>query len=39
MAIVKRKPTSPGRRFVVSIVDKDLHKGPLGQHLQVEAAR
>ncbi len=25
--IIKRKPTSPGRRFVVSIVDKDLHKG------------
>ncbi|MCZ6831117.1 MAG: 50S ribosomal protein L2 [Gammaproteobacteria bacterium] len=27
MAIVKRKPTSPGRRFVVSILDKELHKG------------
>lgn len=27
MAIVKRKPTSAGRRFVVSIVHKDLHKG------------
>jgi large subunit ribosomal protein L2 len=27
MTIVKRKPTSPGRRFVVSIVDQDLHKG------------
>jgi ribosomal protein L2 len=26
-AVIKRKPTSPGRRFVVSIVDKDLHKG------------
>ena len=25
--VVKRKPTSPGRRFVVSVVDKDLHKG------------
>jgi len=25
--IIKRKPTSPGRRFVVSIVDKELHKG------------
>ena len=25
--VIKRKPTSPGRRFVVSIVDKDLHKG------------
>ena len=27
MAIVKTKPTSPGRRFVVKSVDKDLHKG------------
>ncbi len=27
MAIVKRKPTSPGRRFVVSVVNADLHKG------------
>jgi large subunit ribosomal protein L2 len=27
MAIVKRKPTSPGRRFVVSIVNDELHKG------------
>ena len=27
MAIVKCKPTSPGRRFVVKIVNKDLHKG------------
>jgi large subunit ribosomal protein L2 len=27
MAIVKSKPTSPGKRFVVKIVDKDLHKG------------
>ena len=27
MAIIKRKPTSAGRRFVVSIVDKSLHKG------------
>ncbi|MBW5290563.1 MAG: LSU ribosomal protein L2p (L8e) [Candidatus Ruthia sp. Asou_11_S2] len=25
--VIKRKPTSPGRRFVVSIVDKELHKG------------
>ena len=25
--VIKRKPTSPGRRFVVSIVDEDLHKG------------
>jgi len=27
MAVVKAKPTSPGRRFVVQIVNKDLHKG------------
>jgi len=27
MAIVKRKPTSPGRRFVVDVVNPDLHKG------------
>ncbi len=27
MAIVKRKPTSAGRRFVVSVVSADLHKG------------
>ena len=27
MAIVKTKPTSPGRRFVVKVVDSDIHKG------------
>lgn len=27
MAIVKRKPTSAGRRFVISVVNSDLHKG------------
>jgi large subunit ribosomal protein L2 len=27
MAVVKRKPTSPGRRFVVSVVASELHKG------------
>lgn len=27
MAIVKAKPTSPGRRFVISVVNPDLHKG------------
>ncbi|MCW9014872.1 MAG: 50S ribosomal protein L2 [Gammaproteobacteria bacterium] len=27
MAIVKTKPTSPGRRFVVKVVNPDLHKG------------
>lgn len=27
MAIVKLSPTSPGQRFVVKLVNKDLHKG------------
>ena len=27
MAVVKRKPTSPGRRFVVSVSNPELHKG------------
>ena len=27
MAIIKRKPTSPGRRHVVSVVSAELHKG------------
>ena len=27
MAIVKSKPTSPGRRFVVKVVNNELHKG------------
>jgi large subunit ribosomal protein L2 len=27
MAIVKSKPTSPGRRFVVRVVNPELHKG------------
>ncbi|MBP9722760.1 MAG: 50S ribosomal protein L2 [Gammaproteobacteria bacterium] len=27
MAVLKRKPTSPGRRFVVDVVNDDLHKG------------
>ena len=27
MPVIKRKPTSPGRRFVVSVVNPDLHKG------------
>ena len=27
MAVVKRKPTSPGRRFVVSVPNPELHKG------------
>ncbi len=27
MAVVKAKPTSPGRRFVVKVVNHELHKG------------
>src|SRR5471032_1920218 len=27
MAIVKLSPTSPGARFVIKVVNKDLHKG------------
>jgi large subunit ribosomal protein L2 len=27
MPVIKRKPTSPGRRFVVSVINPDLHKG------------
>jgi len=33
MAIVKAKPTSPGRRFVVKVVDAQLHKGAPHQPL------
>ena len=28
MALIKVKPTSPGRRGVIKVVNKDLHKGP-----------
>ncbi|MGK2915876.1 MAG: 50S ribosomal protein L2 [Porticoccaceae bacterium] len=27
MSVIKRKPTSPGRRFVVSVVNPELHRG------------
>lgn len=27
MALVKTKPTSPGRRSMVKVVNADLHKG------------
>src|SRR4029453_17723870 len=27
MAVVKTKPTSPGRRFVIKVVNPELHKG------------
>ena len=37
MAVVKRKPTSPGRRFVVSVVHSDLHKGkPYGPLVETQ---
>ena len=32
MAIIKAKPTSPGRRFRV-LIREDLHKGDLRKHL------
>ena len=33
MAVVKAKPTSPGRRFQVKVVNKVLHKGSPGKAL------
>ena len=43
MALVKMKPTSPGRRSVVAVVNKDLHKGrphePLVESLHKRAGR
>jgi hypothetical protein len=41
MAVIKRKPTSPGRRFVVSVVNPDLHKverRPQGSRIQVPSS-
>ncbi|AFT72054.1 50S ribosomal protein L2 [Alloalcanivorax dieselolei B5] len=38
MAIVKTKPTSPGRRFVVKVVNEELHKGaPYAPLLEAKA--
>ena len=38
MAVVKCKPTSPGRRFVVKIVNKELHTGePYGPLVTAKA--
>ncbi len=38
MPIIKCKPTSPGRRFVVKVVNPDLHKGdPYAPLLAVQA--
>jgi large subunit ribosomal protein L2 len=39
MAVVKTKPTSPGRRFVVKIVNPDLHKGEAHKPLLVKKNR
>jgi len=43
MALVKMKPTSPGRRSVVAVVNKDLYKGrphePLVESLHSKAGR
>ncbi|VAW69909.1 LSU ribosomal protein L2p (L8e) [hydrothermal vent metagenome] len=40
MAIVKAKPTSPGRRFVVKVVNPDLHKGaPHGPLLEKKSRK
>jgi len=43
MALVKVKPTSPGRRFVVKVVEPSLHKGgayqPLLERLQKNGGR
>ena len=39
MAIVKSKPTSPGRRFVVRVTDQGLHKGePYGPLLDKKSS-
>lgn len=43
MAVVRTKPTSPGRRFVAKVVDKTLHSGspykPLLEHKSSNAGR
>lgn len=37
MPVVKCKPTSPGRRFVVKVVNPDLHKGqPYGPLVEIK---
>jgi large subunit ribosomal protein L2 len=37
MALIKTKPTSPGRRFVVKVVNPELHKGkPFGPLTQAK---
>ena len=39
MAVVKAKPTSPGRRFVVKVVNPDLHKGGAHKALLAKKSR
>lgn len=39
MAIVKLKPTSPGQRFTIKVVNKDLHKGKPYAPLLVKKAK
>ena len=40
MALVKTKPTSPGRRSMVKVVNKDLHKGaPYAPLLEKQSRR
>ena len=43
MALIKTKPTSPGRRSMVKVVNADLHKGapyaPLVEALHKRAGR
>lgn len=39
MAVVKAKPTSPGRRFVVKVVNPELHKGAPHKPLLAKKSR
>ena len=39
MPVVKSKPTSPGRRFVVRVVNPDLHKGAPHQPLLAKKSK
>lgn len=39
MAIIKTKPTSPARRFVIKVVNPDLHKGSSYEPLTVAKSR
>ena len=39
MAVVKAKPTSPGRRFVIKVTSPDLHKGAPYEPLVVSKKR